>query len=249
MDICPLGGKEVQTQPDGEESRHQLAANAVACRVDWWRVRGEGSLAGQQDERRPQAARPDCDGEGKGPGNECTEIRDVSGHERHHHHGVSQRLHIDAEGWRGTASTVGEVEGSGRCHGCWATALRRGRARGCGAAGPERSNPQDPDAFAVTVENAPVGYLRHETAVAYHQLVEESLDLHGLATCRALVRGGWDRGHGEVSAFGLSLLLPPPDSESGDGRGQRRCHLAARASRAIVTIRSTASCTTGRCGS
>ncbi len=70
------------------------------------------------------------------------------------------------------------------------------------------ANPYDPDAILVLIDDRPVGYLRHDDAVAYRAEVIDSLDLHGFATCWAHIRGGWDRGHGDVGALGVTLELP-----------------------------------------
>jgi hypothetical protein len=60
----------------------------------------------------------------------------------------------------------------------------------------------------VRIEGAVVGRLRREDAERLHVVVEESTDVHGTATCRARIRGGWDRGRGDVGRFGVVLLLP-----------------------------------------
>jgi hypothetical protein len=77
---------------------------------------------------------------------------------------------------------------------------------------PEPSNRFDPAAVAVRIEDLTVGYVRHEDASWLRGLIDESLDLHGFATCRAIIQGGWDRGRGDVGWFGVTLLVPePPD--------------------------------------
>ena len=73
---------------------------------------------------------------------------------------------------------------------------------------PEPTNRFDPNAVAVSIEDRRVGYLRREHVEWLGPLVDESLDLHGLATCRAMIRGGWDRGRDQVGWFGVTLLLP-----------------------------------------
>jgi hypothetical protein len=75
---------------------------------------------------------------------------------------------------------------------------------------PEPDNPFDPDAVAVEIEGAPVGYLRHPDAVAYRSTVDAARARVGRATCEAIIRGGWDRGRGDVGAFGVVLMLPEP---------------------------------------
>lgn len=70
----------------------------------------------------------------------------------------------------------------------------------------------------VAVDGACVGRLRLEDAAAYRNAIETTLAAHGTATCRARIRGGWDRGGEDVGAFGVVLFLPPP---SGPGQRMR----------------------------
>jgi hypothetical protein len=78
---------------------------------------------------------------------------------------------------------------------------------------PEPGNRFDPDAIAVEIDQRPVGYVRREDAEWVKPLVEDSLDIHGLATCEAVIRGGWDRGRDEVGWFGVTLLLPDAEPD------------------------------------
>jgi hypothetical protein len=73
---------------------------------------------------------------------------------------------------------------------------------------PEPGNRYDPDAIAVEIEGLQVGYMRHSDAVAYRAAVDAARRRAGRATCEAIIRGGWDRGRGDVGAFGVVLLLP-----------------------------------------
>lgn len=73
---------------------------------------------------------------------------------------------------------------------------------------PDPSNRFDPDAVAVEIDERLVGYLRREDVEWLRPLLDDSLDMHGLATCEAVIRGGWDRGRGEIGWFGVTLLLP-----------------------------------------
>lgn len=86
---------------------------------------------------------------------------------------------------------------------------------------PEPDNRFDPDAVAVHVEGAPVGHLRHGDAVDLRPLIDEAVRRQGAARCRARIRGGWDRGRGDVGAFGVVLDLPPARAEGG-APGRRR---------------------------
>ena len=72
---------------------------------------------------------------------------------------------------------------------------------------PDPFNRFDPQAVEVRIDDLAVGHIRRDDLEWVRPLVDESLDLHGLATCRAVIRGGWDRG-GEVGRFGVVLYLP-----------------------------------------
>jgi hypothetical protein len=73
---------------------------------------------------------------------------------------------------------------------------------------PEPDNRFDPEAIVVQIDDRAVGYVRREDVEWMRPLIDESLDMHGLATCEATIRGGWDRGRDEVGWFGVTLLLP-----------------------------------------
>jgi hypothetical protein len=61
---------------------------------------------------------------------------------------------------------------------------------------------------AVLVDGRRVGRLLLDDAKRLQPAVERVRRLHGVATCRARIRGGWDRGGENVGAFGVVLLLP-----------------------------------------
>jgi hypothetical protein len=67
---------------------------------------------------------------------------------------------------------------------------------------------EDPGLIRVAIEGQAVGRLRREDAELRRTAVERARADHGAATCRAVVRGGWDRGRGDVGLFGVVLLLP-----------------------------------------
>jgi hypothetical protein len=69
-------------------------------------------------------------------------------------------------------------------------------------------DPQDPGDVMVSIDGVQVGELRREDAQRLSAPVAEALERHGIATCRALIRGGWDRGGEDVGLFGVVLLLP-----------------------------------------
>lgn len=71
----------------------------------------------------------------------------------------------------------------------------------------DEDNPFDPEAVEVRIDDRVVGHVRREDLPWVHEVVEDSVDLHGSATCRAVIRGGWDRGRGDVGLYGVTLLL------------------------------------------
>ncbi len=60
----------------------------------------------------------------------------------------------------------------------------------------------------VLIDGVPVGHLVLEDAERLRPLVEEAVSRSGAATCRARIRGGWDRGGDDVGLFGVAVLLP-----------------------------------------
>ncbi len=77
---------------------------------------------------------------------------------------------------------------------------------------PEPENPADPHAVAVHIDGRHVGYLSREDVASLAPLIDESNDQQGFSSCRAIIRGGWDRGRGDVGWFGVTLLLPTSQS-------------------------------------
>src|SRR5215217_6090392 len=71
----------------------------------------------------------------------------------------------------------------------------------------ERDNPHDPDAVRIDVEGLPVGHLSRAMAKKYRARLEAlNLDERPRA-CRAMVRGGWDRGADDRGEYGIRLDL------------------------------------------
>lgn len=69
-------------------------------------------------------------------------------------------------------------------------------------------NPHDKYAVRVTINGYPVGHLSREDARAFRRLVRYgSLAEHEEFECAAVIRGGWDRGEGDVGNFGVRLDL------------------------------------------
>jgi hypothetical protein len=72
----------------------------------------------------------------------------------------------------------------------------------------EDANPHDREAVCVKVGRQRVGYLTRENARQYRAKLKEAGHPGVLATCDALIVGGWDRGGGDVGYFGVRLDLP-----------------------------------------
>lgn len=60
----------------------------------------------------------------------------------------------------------------------------------------------------VLIDDTEVGSLSREDARRLAPVIREARREHGAATCRAVVRGGWDRGGEDVGMFGVVLFLP-----------------------------------------
>lgn len=76
---------------------------------------------------------------------------------------------------------------------------------------PQSDNPFDPQAVAVLIGGRIVGHLPRAAARAYRPLIERAIGATGAATCRAEIRGGWERPHGDVGRFGVVVHLPRVD--------------------------------------
>lgn len=63
-------------------------------------------------------------------------------------------------------------------------------------------------AVQVRIRRRPVGWLHADDVRVYGAAIAEAIATRAIATCRARIRGGWDRGGGHVGAFGVRLLLP-----------------------------------------
>ena len=72
----------------------------------------------------------------------------------------------------------------------------------------EDSNPHDKLAVRVDVDGKPVGYLSRDEARQYRKRLQEQGFPELIATCNALIVGGWDRGGGDRGHFGVRLDLP-----------------------------------------
>jgi hypothetical protein len=68
--------------------------------------------------------------------------------------------------------------------------------------------PVEGDGIEVRVDDNLIGFLGEEDAKRLADPIAGIADLEGVATCRAAVRGGWDRGGGDIGLFGVTLFLP-----------------------------------------
>jgi hypothetical protein len=73
---------------------------------------------------------------------------------------------------------------------------------------PRADNAYDPAAVEVVVDGRAVGYLGRTAARAYRPFVDAAIAADDAATCLAEIRGGWERGHGDVGRFGVVVFLP-----------------------------------------
>ena len=69
---------------------------------------------------------------------------------------------------------------------------------------PEDANPHDPKAVRVDIESKTVGYLARPVARVWREKNGSQRSLR----CKAVVRGGWDRGADDKGHFGVWLDLP-----------------------------------------
>jgi hypothetical protein len=69
-------------------------------------------------------------------------------------------------------------------------------------------DPEDPGTTLVLIEGLVVGRLLREDTERLSRVMAEARETMGLVTCRALIRGGWDRGGENVGMFGVVLFLP-----------------------------------------
>jgi len=71
------------------------------------------------------------------------------------------------------------------------------------------SNPHDPKAVAIRIDEIPVGYLAREDARSYRRRLGQK-SLSGVnATCEAIVVGGGTRRNGEKLHYGVKLDIKP----------------------------------------
>jgi hypothetical protein len=72
----------------------------------------------------------------------------------------------------------------------------------------EDDNPYDSKAVRVEIGGYTVGHLSRENARQYRKRLKEAGHPCIIASCKALIVGGWDRGDGDRGHFGVRLDLP-----------------------------------------
>lgn len=78
----------------------------------------------------------------------------------------------------------------------------------------ENTNKFDNKAVMVVIGGDKVGYLDRSTAREFRQAIKDGgLKKYTRFQCLALVRGGWDRGAGDIGPYGVKLDLPDEDDD------------------------------------
>ena len=72
----------------------------------------------------------------------------------------------------------------------------------------EDNNPYDSKAVAVFIEGELVGHLSRDTARSFRNALAAVAPGASLATCSAIIVGGWERTDGDRGHFGVKLDLP-----------------------------------------
>jgi hypothetical protein len=70
---------------------------------------------------------------------------------------------------------------------------------------PEPHNEYDTAAVGVFVRGLKVGHLSRQDARTLRSSIDDAIAAHGIATCHAMVRGGWVRPGGDTGHFGITL--------------------------------------------
>ncbi len=71
-------------------------------------------------------------------------------------------------------------------------------------------NAYDKNAVAVFVDGKRVGFLPRQVAPEFRRQISRINPSCASVGCRAVVRGGWDRGDGDVGSFGVWLDVSQP---------------------------------------
>lgn len=82
---------------------------------------------------------------------------------------------------------------------------------------PEPTNPYDPSAVRVDIAGGTVGYIPRGETAKFHPVLKRLAREGRLATCRAELTGGWERGPHDRGHIGVRLLLHPAlETRGGD---------------------------------
>jgi hypothetical protein len=76
----------------------------------------------------------------------------------------------------------------------------------------EDSNPHDPNAVRVEIENELVGYLSRDNARRYRADLAAAGTHDAKVRCRSRIVGGFETASGERAHFGVRLDLPPMEA-------------------------------------
>lgn len=74
---------------------------------------------------------------------------------------------------------------------------------------PDDQNPHDSQAVRVEIDGQTVGFLTRYLAGRYRKALEQAGQPMLVASCDAVIVGGWDRGAHDRGHFGVRLDLPP----------------------------------------
>lgn len=108
-----------------------------------------------------------------------------------------RRWEVAGEGYRqdALAAIAGPKGGEGK----WVERVARLR--------PEPENPHDENAIAVDIDGRQVGHLPRDIAKSYGNLVRRVIGQHGIATCGAVVNGGWRASDTDEGNYGVRLYF------------------------------------------
>lgn len=77
---------------------------------------------------------------------------------------------------------------------------------------PENSNPHDPNAVRVEIDDALIGYLSRDNAARYRADLAAAGTPDAIVQCKARIVGGFETPSGERASFGVRLDLPPMEA-------------------------------------
>jgi hypothetical protein len=72
----------------------------------------------------------------------------------------------------------------------------------------ENNNPYDKQAVRVEISGLHVGYLSREVARLYREQIRLGGHPRAIGTCKARIKGGWERKNGDKGHYGVWLDIP-----------------------------------------